>query len=138
MNPRCPGVEANGIGVADEMHVVTAVREFEPQLGGHDSTAAVGGIARNPDVHLFSVASETGESVPAPICPFRFSSGLRTLPPPNQTLMADAPRSISGSQTTSAFQLSCPAKTAGSLRQATPSRDCARPIRRRSSRSRPV
>src|SRR5581483_1032920 len=40
--------------VGDEVHLMTALRKFDPQLGGHHPAAAVSGIARDPDLHSVS------------------------------------------------------------------------------------
>ena len=46
------GIQADGIGVRDEVDLVAAVGEFESELRGDDPAAAVGGIASDADVHL--------------------------------------------------------------------------------------
>ena len=73
------GIEADRIGVGDEVDLVAAGGQFQAEFGGDDAAAAVGGIAGDADVHFTRVAK--------PICPWRFSSGDATSPPPNQTRM---------------------------------------------------
>src|SRR5215471_12751178 len=104
MNAGQARIEADGIGVGDEVHVVAAVRQFPPEFGRHDSAAAVGGVTGDADVHLASVASGVGRSMPAPIWPWMFSSGRGVSPPPNQTRTPAGDCSISASQRTAEFQ----------------------------------
>src|SRR5262249_36153226 len=125
-------VEPDGIGIGDEMHFVAAVGQLQAKLGGHDPTAAVGGVACNTDPHRFGI------KVAIPIWPCRFSSGEAASPPPNQTRMVSPSISADGSQMTFPFQGSEPAKEPGAFSQVTPSLDRARPIRLYSLRSRPV
>src|SRR5262245_15828701 len=56
MNARRARVETNGIGIADEMHFVPAIGELHAQLGRDDATAAIRGIACDPDLHVGTVA----------------------------------------------------------------------------------
>jgi hypothetical protein len=43
--------QANGLGVADEVDFMTASGELHAEFGGHDSAAAVGGIAGDANFH---------------------------------------------------------------------------------------
>ena len=43
--------QPDGLRVRDEVNVVAALRQFQAQLGGHHSAAAVGRITRDPDLH---------------------------------------------------------------------------------------
>ena len=71
----------------DEVHLVAAGGQFHAEFGRDNPAAAIRGIAGNTDVHFTSVAK--------PICPWRFSSGEATSPPPN-TRVTRASVSISG------------------------------------------
>ena len=55
--------EARRLAVADEVHVVTAAREREPELGGDDAGAAVGGVAHDPDAERVVGGGEGGGRV---------------------------------------------------------------------------
>ena len=44
-------VEAKGLRVGDEMHLVAARRELDAELGGDNAGAAVGGVAGDADLH---------------------------------------------------------------------------------------
>ena len=76
------GIEPDRVGVGDEVDLVPAVGQLQSQFGGDDAAAAIGGIARDADVHLPSVASAGLRSRSA-----RAGSrpGDATSPPPNQT-----------------------------------------------------
>src|SRR5438067_165178 len=132
VNARDARIEADGIGVSDEMDVVTAVGELEAELGGDDPAAAVGGVTGDSDSH------GNGINLAVPIWPCRFSSGDAASPPPNQTRMESPSIGTDGSQITLLSQRSEPAKAPGSFSQITPSLEPARPSRRCSLRSRPV
>jgi hypothetical protein len=43
--------EPDGLRVGDEMNVVAALRQLEAEFGCNHSASAVGGIARDPDLH---------------------------------------------------------------------------------------
>src|SRR2546425_2452095 len=131
-NPRLIRIDPDRIGVADEMDVMAAIGQLEPELGGHDPAAAVRWIAGDSDPHGL------GTSFAVPIRPCRFSAGAATSPPPNQTRTVSPSSSTDGSQSTLSFQGSEPAKTAGSFSHATPSAERAKPRRRYSRASRPV
>ena len=60
MNARNTGVEANRVGVADEVDFVAAAGEFHPQFRRDDAAAAVGGITGDADVHWASWKSSCG------------------------------------------------------------------------------
>src|SRR5881227_1053150 len=51
MNVWFLAAKANGLRVRDEMNFVAALRQFQSQLRGYNSAAAVGGVARDPDLH---------------------------------------------------------------------------------------
>ena len=51
VDARNTGVETDRIGVGDEMNLVSAIGQFEAQFGGHDTAAAIGGIAGDADFH---------------------------------------------------------------------------------------
>ena len=51
MDVRVVGVHADGRGVADEVHVVSAGGQFGAEFGGHHAGAAVGWVAGYPDAH---------------------------------------------------------------------------------------
>ena len=55
VDARHVGIETDGIGVADEVDLVAAVRQFEAELGGDDAAAAVGGVAGDADAHAPSM-----------------------------------------------------------------------------------
>src|SRR5439155_2505206 len=99
MYARDPRIEADRIGIRDEVDLVAAIGKFQAQLGGHDSAAAVGWIARDTDFHCFSVAPAE-VSTAAPIWPFTFSTGWATLPPPNHTRIRPPSTSTEESQMT--------------------------------------
>src|SRR5229473_1441943 len=44
--------QANGLRVSDEMHIMSALRQFHAQFGGHHSAPTVGGITCDSDLHL--------------------------------------------------------------------------------------
>jgi hypothetical protein len=48
---RVVGIHADRRGVADEMNVVTAGREFLAEFCGDDAGAAVGGVAGDANLH---------------------------------------------------------------------------------------
>jgi hypothetical protein len=50
MNIRHRLIQPNGLGVGNEMDLVSALREFHTQLGGNHTAAAVGGVTGNPDL----------------------------------------------------------------------------------------
>ena len=52
-----PG-QPDGLGVGDEMHLVTALGQLQSELGGNHATAAIGGITRNADSHGWCAPSE--------------------------------------------------------------------------------
>jgi hypothetical protein len=45
-------IEPYGIGVADEMDFVAARRQFQAELGGDDTAAAVRGVTGDADSHF--------------------------------------------------------------------------------------
>ncbi len=49
-------IQADRIGVGDEVHLVAAICQFHAQLRSHDAASAVGGIAGNADVHFVRLA----------------------------------------------------------------------------------
>src|SRR5581483_2230711 len=49
------GIETDGIGIADEMHLVPPQRELQTQLRSDDPAAPIGGIAGNADPHGSSI-----------------------------------------------------------------------------------
>ncbi len=49
------GIEADGVGVADEVDLVAAGGEFHAEFGGDDATAAIRGVAGDADAHRFSM-----------------------------------------------------------------------------------
>ncbi len=53
LDARRARVQANRIRVGDEVHFVAAVGQLNAQFGGDDAAAAVGRIARDPDLHAF-------------------------------------------------------------------------------------
>src|SRR5689334_12080833 len=64
VNARGIRIEANGIGIANEVHLVTTMGELETQLSRHNAAAAVCGIARDPDPHDSSISGgEKGAAV---------------------------------------------------------------------------
>jgi hypothetical protein len=51
MDARRIRIEADGVGVGDEVDFVPARGQFHAELGGHDAAAAVCGIAGDSYVH---------------------------------------------------------------------------------------
>src|SRR5262249_22512779 len=49
-------IEADRVGIADEVDLVAARSQFQAQFRGDDSAAAVCGIAGDADLHFCSVA----------------------------------------------------------------------------------
>ena len=51
VNARRPGIEADRVGIADEVNLMPAVGQLEAQFRRDDAAAAVGGVTGNPDGH---------------------------------------------------------------------------------------
>src|SRR5205085_1161046 len=68
--------QANGLGVGDEMDLVTALSQFHAKLRRHHTAAAVRGIARDPNAHLCSLCLL--HSMATAYQGFRFYAGLRS------------------------------------------------------------
>ncbi len=66
MDARESSVQANRVGVSDEVHLVATGGELHPQFGGDNSAAAIGGIAGDSDLH-FDRLAPTGSRVASPI-----------------------------------------------------------------------
>src|SRR5579885_1986836 len=52
MDPPQAGVKTNRIGIGDEMDLMAAVRQFQPQFRGDDSASTVCWVAGNADFHV--------------------------------------------------------------------------------------
>src|SRR5437899_8086007 len=62
-------------GIRDDVHLVTAPPQLEPQLGRHGTGAAVGGITRDADSHEAGDGrGETGDVVARQRCTIRAAS----------------------------------------------------------------
>ena len=59
----CIRVEADGIGIADEMDFVSAQGEFHAEFGGDDAAAAVRRITGDADTHSFSMHGKIGAGI---------------------------------------------------------------------------
>jgi len=55
VDTRRVGIETDGIGVADEVDLMAAMRQFETELRGDDPATTLGGIAGNADAHAPSM-----------------------------------------------------------------------------------
>jgi len=89
-----PAPQPERAGVRDEVDLVAAPRELEPQLGGDGSGATVGGVAGDPYAHAssaFSCQPSANHGMPAFEDPV--GQGLRALrrveQPHTVTLTAD-------------------------------------------------
>src|SRR6266567_4686455 len=45
------GLQTNGLSVRDEVDLMSSLRQFQSEFGGDHAAAAVGGIARDPNLH---------------------------------------------------------------------------------------
>src|SRR5579862_8685913 len=52
MDIRLFSPQANGLGVGDEMDFMSALGQFQPKFGGHNSAAAVSRITGDSNLHL--------------------------------------------------------------------------------------
>src|SRR6185437_10912502 len=58
MHARTAGIEADGIGMGDEVHLVSALGQLHAQFSGDDAAAAIGRVASDPNPHPSRIAAE--------------------------------------------------------------------------------